>query len=59
MKKIICISEGSDGVDFARLITNDFAKGGGRYEQSKQSALHLKNYKERQVRKNYVWKKSC
>ena len=28
MKKIICISEGSDGVDFARLITNEFATTG-------------------------------
>lgn len=31
MKKIICISEGSDGVDFARLITNEFATTGAMY----------------------------
>ena len=31
MKKIICISEGIDGVDFARLITNEFATTGALY----------------------------
>lgn len=31
MKKIICICEGSDGVDFARLITNEFATTGATY----------------------------
>lgn len=31
MKKIICISEGCDGVDFARLVTNEFATTGALY----------------------------
>lgn len=31
MKKIICISEGCDGVDFARLVTNELAAAGALY----------------------------
>ena len=31
MKKIICISEGCDGVDFARLVANEFATTGALY----------------------------
>ena len=31
MKKIICISERCDGVDFARLVTNELAAAGALY----------------------------